>query len=220
MLRSPALSRLLLAGLAAVTLWLAWEASRLEIESDNRSLVVRRAEDAAREAHFAATFGRDDDLLMAVVHPRLLAPDGLRFVDALAGDIRRIPGVGGVHALTGMQTVAPGPTGAVIVPLLPRPWDAPDAERRKAGREAGPEESDRRRQRAEDDQRRDQQLARPARRDQRRIGARCYEPDDCQLFGGEPHSSGRPRQPVGSITGLRPQPDQSTALEVSILSAP
>jgi predicted RND superfamily exporter protein len=124
------LQRFFLVVLAAGTLWLGWEAAHLGVESDNRSLVVRRAEDVAREARFVATFGRDDDLLLAVVHPDLLGAEGLRFVDTLADDVRRLPGVGAVYALTTVQTVAPGPTGAVVAPLVPRPWTDADLARR------------------------------------------------------------------------------------------
>ncbi|HWP65096.1 MAG TPA: MMPL family transporter, partial [Candidatus Limnocylindria bacterium] len=113
----------LLIALAVTTLGLGWQASRLTIESDNRSLTVRRPDEVAREARFAATFGRDDDLLLAVVHPRLLAAEGLEFVDALAAEIRTLPGVAAVYAVTDVRTVVPGAAGATVVPLLPRPWD-------------------------------------------------------------------------------------------------
>lgn len=121
-------ARLLL--VAAVTLFLGWHAAHLSIESDNRSLTVQLPGDVARDARFGTIFGRDDDLLLAVSHPRLTGEAGLRFVDDLASAIRGLPGVQAVFALTTIPTVVAGEAGATAVPLLPRPLAGPDLEAR------------------------------------------------------------------------------------------
>jgi predicted RND superfamily exporter protein len=126
------LQRLFLAALVAVTLALGWQAAELTTESDNHSLIVQLPGDRDRDEHFAATFGRDDDLLLAVVHPQLTSEAGLRFLDDVATAVRGLPGVAAVYALTTVPAVAPGEAGAAAVPLLPRPLTGPDLAARVA----------------------------------------------------------------------------------------
>jgi predicted RND superfamily exporter protein len=110
-----------LAVLALGTLLFGWQASRVGIEADNRSLTVRRPEEASRDRRFEALFGRDDDLLLAVAHPALVTADGLRYLDDLVTTVAALPGVARAYALTNVQTAKAGAGGAEMVPLVARP---------------------------------------------------------------------------------------------------
>lgn len=115
---------LLLLGVA--TAWCAWLASQVGVETSNASLESRDAAQVETYDRFRATFGNDEDLLLAVVHPRLLEADGLRFLSALNARIAQLDGVRAVHDVTNAQQVVAGDVGAEMAPILTAPFDAPD----------------------------------------------------------------------------------------------
>ena len=64
--------------LLALTAFFALHAARIGVETNNESLNTREAEQTAIYERFKATFGSDEDLLLAVAHPRLLERRGPR----------------------------------------------------------------------------------------------------------------------------------------------
>ncbi len=110
-----------LALLLAATAFLALHAAQLGVETNNESLSASNPERDAIYDRFRATFGSDEDLLLAVVHPLLLETAGLRFIADLHGRIARIDGVRGVYDLTNAQQLVSGDGGAELAPLLPNP---------------------------------------------------------------------------------------------------
>jgi predicted RND superfamily exporter protein len=105
-------------------------AARVGVEHDNASLNAEDAEQARVYADFKAAFGSDEDLLVALTHPRLLSAAGLALVDEISREIAGCDGVRRVWSLTTAEEVVRGPVGAEPRPLLPAPYDAPDAEGR------------------------------------------------------------------------------------------
>ena len=114
-----------LAVLLAVTVFFASHAARVGVETNNESLNTRDAEQTALYERFRATFGSDEDVLLAVVHPRLLEVEGLRFLGDVSERIARLPGVRRVFHLANAQQIVRGDAGAEMAPVAPR-WDAPD----------------------------------------------------------------------------------------------
>jgi len=109
--------------LALIVPWCVLEASRVGVEHNNESLVAR---DPARDAlyeKFRATFGSDEDVLVAVHHPQLLELPGLRLVGDLTDRIAALPGVRSVYSLTNAQQIVAGDAGAEPAPLLVPPFD-------------------------------------------------------------------------------------------------
>lgn len=119
------LAVLLLVGLATAVLGV--QASRVGVEHDNASLNADDPEQQSTYAAFKAAFGNDEDLLLTVTHPRLLAPEGLGLVDALTRTIAGWDGVRRVWSLTTAEELVPGDAGAEPRALLAPPLDAPDA---------------------------------------------------------------------------------------------
>jgi predicted RND superfamily exporter protein len=113
--------------LALVAPWCALQASRVGVERDNESLVARDAAQDALYDRFRATFGSDEDLLLALRHPQLLTPAGLELVRELTRRVAAMPGVGAVYSLTNAQQIVAGADGAETAPLLPAPFAAASA---------------------------------------------------------------------------------------------
>jgi predicted RND superfamily exporter protein len=109
--------------LALLVPWCILQASRVGVERDNESLVARDPAQDALYDRFRATFGSDEDLLVALHHPRLLTPDGLRQVADLTSRIAELPGVRNVYSLTNAQQIVAGDSGAEPAPLLQAPFD-------------------------------------------------------------------------------------------------
>jgi predicted RND superfamily exporter protein len=129
-----------LAVLAVLTAWFGWHAARLGVERDNESLNTRDPTEAGIYERFRATFGSDEDVLLAVSHPRLLEPDGLLLVDALTRQIAGLDGVRHAYSLTNALELVAGDAGAEPAPLIPPPLDAPDtAARARAAVERNPD---------------------------------------------------------------------------------
>ena len=115
-----------LALLLATTAWFALHASRVGVETNNESLNTRDSAQTDSYDRFRATFGSDEDLLLAVVHPQLLEAEGLRFLADLTARIERLSGVKQVFSLANAQQIIAGDGGAEMAPLAPPPFDAPD----------------------------------------------------------------------------------------------
>ncbi len=96
-------------------------------EAETEAMVSR--DEGQRRAYdaFRLAFGGDEELMLAVTHPRLFAPEGLRCLDGLTSEIGSIPGVRRVYSLVNARHAVNGPAGAESEPLVPRPFDAPGA---------------------------------------------------------------------------------------------
>jgi hypothetical protein len=121
-----------LVAVALATLALGAPAVRVGIEHDNASL--NALDEAQRHAYdeFKATFGNDEDLLLAVRPPVLLAPGGLSLLDAVTRELGTIDGVRRVWSLTTAEEPVAGEGGVELRPLVSPPWDVADAGRRAA----------------------------------------------------------------------------------------
>jgi uncharacterized protein len=130
----------LLVAVAAATLLLGAYAARVGIEHDNASLNARDPEQLRVYADFRATFGSDEDMLLTLTDPQLLAARGLGRVDAITRTIGGWDGVRHVLSLTTVEELVPGDAGPEPRLLLPPPWDAPDmAARVAAGLDRSPD---------------------------------------------------------------------------------
>lgn len=123
--------RLAILGATAVAAaWLATSAASVGIEHDNQSLQTRDADASALYRRFVATFGSDEDLLVAVGHPALVSEDGLALVGDLTRRIEAMDGVRRVWSLATAEEIVAGDLGAEPRPLLPQDAGAPDFEAR------------------------------------------------------------------------------------------
>lgn len=128
-----------LAGVLAATAFFVLHASRVGVETNNESLTVRDPERTAIYDSLRATFGNDEDILLAVVHPQLLEPSGLQYLAELEARIAKLPGVHRVYSLASAQQIVRGDAGAEMAPAAP-PLDAPDfATRLRAAIERNPD---------------------------------------------------------------------------------
>lgn len=116
----------------AVTAWFGVHAAAVGIEHDNQSLNSQDPEDLRLYGDFKATFGSDEDLLVAVTHPRLLEGEGLALVADVAAKIAATDGVRRAWSLVNAEELVPGELGAEPRPLVSPPWDAPDIAGRAA----------------------------------------------------------------------------------------
>jgi predicted RND superfamily exporter protein len=120
----------LLALLLALTVFFGFHAASVGVEKSNASLETRDPEQAALYQRFKATFGSDEDLLLALSHPRLLEPEGLALLASLTTRVGDLAGVRRVFSLANAQQIVAGELGADVAPLVTPPFDAP-------GRNAG-----------------------------------------------------------------------------------
>jgi predicted RND superfamily exporter protein len=112
-----------LCALLAATAWLGSLAAHVGIETTNASLDSRDPAKLATYERFKAAFGNDEDLLLAVAHPRLLEPEGLGFVAELTERIARIDGVRGALSLANAEELVAGELGAEPRRVAAPPWD-------------------------------------------------------------------------------------------------
>jgi predicted RND superfamily exporter protein len=115
-----------LCALLAATAWLGWLAAGVGIETTNASLDSRDPEKVAAYERFKATFGSDEDLLLAVAHPALLEAEGIGLVAALSERISRIDGVHRVLSLANAEELVPGELGAEPRPVVPPGLEGPE----------------------------------------------------------------------------------------------
>ncbi len=109
-----------------ITAWLGFHAASIGIEHDNASLRTTDLEELRTYTAFREAFGNDEDVLLAIAHPKLLDPDGLTLVAGLTKDIAAMDGVAGVWSLATAEELVEGELGTEPKPLLSPPWDAPD----------------------------------------------------------------------------------------------
>jgi hypothetical protein len=129
-----------LAVLLAATAFFAWRAALVGVDTSNESLNTRDPQQTELYERFKATFGSDEDLLLALVAERPLAPEGMRLLAELGEKIAAQDGVRHVYSLANAQQIVPGPGGAETAPLAPAPLDAPDFEARlRAALERNPD---------------------------------------------------------------------------------
>ena len=98
--------------------------TRLRVDPSNARLLPRQGEDFQVYQRFLATFGSDEDLLVAVHDPQqsLLAPEGLAAVRRLTQALAELPHVAAVHSLTNAQDTTRlrlTPFGMAVPRLLP-----------------------------------------------------------------------------------------------------
>jgi predicted RND superfamily exporter protein len=115
-----------LCALLAATAWLGWLAAGVGIETTNASLESRDPAQVAAYERFKATFGSDEDLLLAVAHPRLLDAEGIAFVAALSERISRIDGVHRALSLANAEELVRGELGAEPRPIVPPGLEGPE----------------------------------------------------------------------------------------------
>jgi predicted RND superfamily exporter protein len=112
-----------LCALLVATAWLGSLAARVGVETTNASLDSRDPSKLASYQRFREAFGSDEDLLLAVAHPRLLDAEGLAFVAVLSERISRIDGVQRVFSLANAEELVAGELGAEPRPVAAPPWD-------------------------------------------------------------------------------------------------
>ncbi|MGE3536869.1 MAG: RND family transporter [Candidatus Tectimicrobiota bacterium] len=112
---------LLLIGSTSVALY---GITLLRIDPSNTRLLPRQGEDADRYRDFLATFGSDEDLLVALHDPQhsLLGPEGLTAIRHLTQDLEALTQVAAVRSLSNVPDMAQvrlTPFGLALPRLLP-----------------------------------------------------------------------------------------------------
>ena len=129
-----------LCALLALTAFFALHAAQRGVETNNESLNTREPEQVALYDRFRATFGSDEDLLLALAHPRLLEREGLELVASLTARIARIEGVRRVFSLANAQQIVPGESGGEMAPVVAPPLADPAlAQRVRAALDRNPD---------------------------------------------------------------------------------
>jgi predicted RND superfamily exporter protein len=109
--------------LVGVTIGALCGIARLEIDPSNARLLPRQGKDYRVYQRFLATFGSDEDILVALHDPQrqILAPEGLAAVRHLTQALAAIPHVASVHSLTNAPDMAQltlTPFGIAVPPLI------------------------------------------------------------------------------------------------------
>jgi len=108
-----------LLGVLATTLFLAFFALQVPIESSNVSMVSHTKELQGNYDSFRKIFGNDEVLLLAITHPDLLEPESLKTIDQITQALTRIEGVTRVLSLSNAEQLVAGGFGVELVPLIP-----------------------------------------------------------------------------------------------------
>ena len=98
--------------------------------AETESMISRDEAQNRNYAAFRNAFGSDEEMLLSVTHPRLLAPEGLRFLDELTKEIGSFAGVRRVYSLTNARHAVTSTVGAENEPLVPRPFNVPGVSQR------------------------------------------------------------------------------------------
>lgn len=98
--------------------------------AETESMISRDEAQNRNYAAFRNAFGSDEEMLLSVTHPGLLAPEGLRFLDELTKEIGGFGGVRRVYSLTNASHAVPSTVGAENEPLVPRPFNVPGVSQR------------------------------------------------------------------------------------------
>jgi predicted RND superfamily exporter protein len=108
-----------------VTAGFGFFAAQVGPEHDNASLRSIDAESSRVAAGFREAFGSEEDILVALGHPRLLEAEGLRLVADLSTRIAAMDGVRQVWSLANAEELVAGPAGPEPRSLLSPPWEEP-----------------------------------------------------------------------------------------------
>ena len=97
--------------------------TRLRIDPSNARLLPQQGEEAQRYRHFLATFGSDEDILVALHDPQqsLLTPAGLAAIRSLTQDLEALAHVAAVQSLSNAPDMARAhltPFGLAVPRLL------------------------------------------------------------------------------------------------------
>ncbi|HKJ04880.1 MAG TPA: MMPL family transporter [Geopsychrobacteraceae bacterium] len=116
--RLPSLTAVLV-----VTLFLAYFAVQVSVESNNSSMVSQDRELQENYDSFRETFGNDETLLLAITHPQLLQAEGLQTIDRLTQQLSHLEGVTRVFSLTNAEQITAGDFGAETSFIIPKPYE-------------------------------------------------------------------------------------------------
>jgi len=122
-----------------MTLVMLFFALRVEVESDNASMVSADQELQVNYDLFRKTFGNDEMLLLAITRPHLLRPEGLQIVDRITEEISALKGVTRVLSLTNAVQLVAGDFGSEAIPLVAKPYSEHDALKITQALEQNPE---------------------------------------------------------------------------------
>ena len=106
-------------GVLAATLFFAYFALQVPIESSNVSMVSHTRELQGNYDSFRKIFGNDEVLLLAITHPDLLEPESLQTIKQITQELTGIEGVTRVLSLTNAEQLVAGDFGIELVPLIP-----------------------------------------------------------------------------------------------------
>jgi uncharacterized protein len=124
---------------ALITLALAWQLPRLEIDASNEGLMLER--DPARQYYdqVTATFG-SDELTVVMVKGDIFSAPALGLIQRISEDLERVEGVSRVDSLATVENISATDDGMEIAPLLHDgiPSDAGGLARLKAKALANP----------------------------------------------------------------------------------
>jgi len=116
--------------IALISAPMVWFAAQVPIDRNNESMKTQTPAQLETYEAFRQIFGSDEDLVLAVTPPRLLAPEGVRLLDALTAGMESIDGVRRAYSLSSAIELVPGRDGAEERALLPRPLEGMDYESR------------------------------------------------------------------------------------------
>jgi len=106
-------------GVLVTTLFLAYFALQVPIESSNVSMVSHTKELQGNYDSFRKIFGNDEVLLLAITHPDLLEPESLQTIKRITQELTQIEGVTRVLSLTNAEQLVAGDFGIELIPLIP-----------------------------------------------------------------------------------------------------
>ncbi len=103
----------------ATTLFLAFFALQVPIESSNVSMVSHTKELQGNYDNFRKIFGNDEVLLLAITDPDLLESESLQTINRITQELTQIEGVTRVLSLTNAEQLVAGDFGVELIPLIP-----------------------------------------------------------------------------------------------------
>lgn len=106
-------------GVLITTIFLAYYALQVPIESGNVSMVSHAKELQGNYDSFRKIFGNDEVLILAITHPDLLEPESLQTIERITQELSQIDGVTRVLSLTNAEQIVAGDFGIELVPLIP-----------------------------------------------------------------------------------------------------
>ena len=108
-----------LSAVLATTLFFAFFALQVPIESSNVSMVSHTKELQGNYDSFRKIFGNDEVLLLAITDPDLLESESLQTINRITQELTQIEGVTRVLSLTNAEQLVAGDFGVELIPLIP-----------------------------------------------------------------------------------------------------